>query len=118
MYLGASGESELSDDAIRHLINSAQRYHYASLQDKNPVVSGRHNAYAVAIVQQVSSLASGDKIKAASGQDIRALRWEIMAAQDAQERLVFKVLEKLKAKGIDLNKIINSDIEKLLDHVR
>lgn len=118
MYLGASGESELSDDAIRHLINAAKRYHYASLQDKNPVISGRHNAYAVAIIHQVSSLASGDRIKAASGQDIRALRWEIVAAQDAQEQLVFKVLEKLKAKGIDISKVINGDVDKLLDHVR
>ena len=116
MYLGAPGDTELSDDAIRHLAVSAQRFYYASLQDKNPVISARHNAYAVAIVHQLSNLASREKIQAAAGVDIRSLRWQIMAAQDAQEQLIFKILEKMTEKGIDVRTIMNGNVEKLIDH--
>lgn len=86
----------------RELIRQAKRYHYASKQDANPVVATRHNGYAVALIDSALTLFPDDEAKKYTGEDLRALRNEIIAAQDKFETMAFKLLEEAKKQGVRL----------------
>lgn len=88
--------------AIRDLLRGAQRYHFASLQDKHPVVAARHNAYAVALVDALWSISSDEEVKKVSGVSLSKLRGEILAQQDKLEDTAFKIVNELMAKGVKL----------------
>lgn len=114
MYLGAA-EKLLTDDGIRHIVGAVQRYHYASLQDKNPVVAARHNGYAVALAELLLDLAPPADVKRATGIDPQRLKWDAVALQDKHENLVFRIIEKLQKRGITLEMLSKDSIEKILD---
>lgn len=84
----------------RELVRQAKRYHYASKQDMNPVVATRHNGYAVALIDSALTLFPDEEAKRYTGEDVRALRSEIIAAQDKFEAMAFKLLEESKKQGI------------------
>ena len=87
---------------LKSLLRSARRYHFASMQDKNPVVAARHNGYAVALIDAVVDIAPPEVVKSATGEDARKLRAEILAVQDAMESKVMDIVKSLEAKGIKL----------------
>jgi hypothetical protein len=87
---------------LRDLIRQAKRYHYASKQDMNPVVAMRHNGYAVALVDSALWTYPDEEVKRLTGEDVRALRNDIISVQDKYETVVFKILEELKRQGVKL----------------
>lgn len=98
--------------AIASLWRQAQRYHFASLQDRHPVVASRHNAYAVALIDALNEMATEEEIRAVTGGDAKKLRAEIIAVQDKIEIAAFKLAKELEAKGIkfDLGQIITGQM--------
>lgn len=114
MYLGGT-ENMLTDEGIRQAINFVQRFHYASLQDKNPVISARHNGYAYVIIENLPMLVTAERIKEVTGVDFHTLKQEVLALQNKYEQLVFKLLEKLRARGFPMKDIASgAALEKLL----
>ena len=88
--------------AIRSLLRGAQRYHYASLQDKNMIVAARHNAYAVALIDALWDLSNEADVHAIAQITLRKLRGEILAMQDKLEGKAFEILQELRRKGINI----------------
>jgi len=107
----------IEDEGIRKMMRAAKRYHLASLQDDNLYVAAKHNGYAAAIIWKLQDLASPDQVLSASGEDVNTLKDEIMRVQDEHEGKALKIMEKLKAKGIDLTGISKESFEKLLSHL-
>lgn len=87
---------------IRVLLRGAQRYHFASVQDRNPIVAARHNAYAVALVDALRDIATEEEIHAATGVSLSKLREEVLAVQDAIEAKAIELLNTLREKGVKL----------------
>lgn len=98
---------ELSDvrknDCIKALWRGAWRYHYASLQDKNPVVAARHNGYAVALTDALREIASEEEVKEATGGSLKKLHQEAIAFQDKIEESAIQLLKEIEKKGIHIN---------------
>lgn len=116
MYLGAPNKL-ITDEGIRHMLRQARRFHIATLQDENLYVAAKHNAYAVAIVDKLLDLVSPEEVKAATGEDPLKLRTAILAEQDKHEAVAFKILDKLKAKGLKPERVTKEDLVKLIDRL-
>lgn len=102
MRIAAYEDIGFREKAIRDLLRGAQRYHFAALQDRHPVVAARHNAYAVALVDALWSMAKEDEVMRVTGTSLSKLRSDILSQQDKLEEGAFRVVEALKAKGITL----------------
>ena len=83
LTFGALG---LEDGEIGHMMRGIKRYHFATKQDQHPIVRFLHNAYSVAIMDELRDLADDEKINAVTGEDIRTLRKEILAEQDRLQK--------------------------------
>ncbi|NIM51689.1 MAG: hypothetical protein GTO22_20990 [Gemmatimonadales bacterium] len=94
--LGVVGDKK---GCIETLWRGAWRYHYGSLQDKNPIVAARHNGYAVALIDALRDVATEEEVQKVVGESAMKLRKEILDTQDKIERLAVKLLEQIKAKG-------------------
>lgn len=93
---------EKRTDAIKALVRAASRYHFASLQDKHPVVAARHNAYAISAIDLLHEISDEEEVMKVTGLSLRKLRKDIIAVQDKLEMAAFKVVEELRKKGIKL----------------
>lgn len=89
-----------SEEMIRNAVRQARRYHQASLQDQNPIVASRHNAYAVALIDAVRDVSDDDEVLALTGESLSGLRRDILEFQDKIEAVAFRILKDLKSKGI------------------
>src|SRR3989304_6758469 len=88
------------EGCIRSIWRQAGRYHFASLQDRNPVVAVRHNGYAVALIDILHDIATEDEVKAVTGESLMQKRKEIIAVQDKLETRRMKLLEELAKRGM------------------
>lgn len=88
------------EDALRTILRGAQRYHYASLQDRNPFVASRHNAYAVALVDALWDASSEEEVSRLEPVSLRVFRRKILSTQDTLEKKAFSLLEELKRRGV------------------
>lgn len=114
MYFGGHEEA-LTDEGLRQAVHFIQRFHYASLQDKNPVISARHNGYAYVVVEQIAQFISPERVKKLTGVDWEALKKSVLATERRYENLMFSLMEKLRARGYDLPDIVSgAALEKLL----
>lgn len=98
--LGLSGAEK--NECIMALWRGASRFHFASLQDKNPVVAARHNGYAVALIDALRDIASEEEVRKVTGESARKLRSQIIAIQDKLEGEAIELLEMLKKRGISI----------------
>jgi hypothetical protein len=89
-------------ECITAIIRQAQRFHFASQQDANPIIAARHNGYAVALMDAIRDIATEEEVKAVTGISALKLRTEVLAFQDKIEGAALKLLEQLKAKGFKL----------------
>jgi len=105
MYLN-DAEQLVTDNAIRHMLSTAERWHFASTQDTNPIISARHNGYAIAVLDVLLNLASRERITKVSGKDPRLLRKDIIALQDRYSDFGLKAAKWLEGKGYTLDKLI------------
>ena len=90
------------DHCIKVLLRGAQRFHFASLQDRNPIVAARHNGYAVALIDALRDIATENEVKSAHGLSLRALRGEILGVQDKIETEAFKIYVQLRKAGVEI----------------
>ena len=102
-HIGLEGIGNEKRDYIWALWRQANRYHYASLQDRDPVVAMRHNGYAVALIDALRDLAGEEEIKTVTGESAQKKRQEIIAVQDRMETVALTLLNELKKKGLSLN---------------
>lgn len=102
MMVAAVEDAPFRRKAIHDLLRGAKRYHYASLQDMNPVVAARHNAYAVALIDALWGFTTEAEVKAVTGDSLKELRTDILSKQDALEGQAFELLKSLKKSGVKL----------------
>jgi hypothetical protein len=91
----------LTDGEILRMVRHVKRYHMASLQDLNPIVAFLHNAYAVGIMDMMRDLADDDVIAKATGEDIKALRREILQVQDRLENTGLTIMRKVGSENVE-----------------
>lgn len=96
------GEEAAREKLLKQIFRGAQRYHFASVQDKNLIVAARHNGYAVALIDALHSDSDEAEIKRITGYSLKKIRREILDIQDKTEEMAFKFLEQMKAKGLKL----------------
>jgi hypothetical protein len=95
--------AEFKAGCILTLLRGAARFHAASLQDANPIIAARHNGYAVALIDALADLATEEEVRqVAEMVSLRALRQEILRAQDKIEAFAFKIYADLKKKGVEI----------------
>lgn len=90
----------LLPNEIERMTRAAQRYHFASLQDRHPIIGFLHNAYAVAIMDVLRDLATDEEIERETGLKMRSFRSEVHAEQDRLQRLGIELAQALKSRGL------------------
>jgi hypothetical protein len=91
-----------NDECLKGLWRQATRYHYASLQDKNPIVAMRHNGYAVGIIGVLKDISDEAEVKRLTGGSLKSLWLGATAFQDKTESEMFKIAKELKRRGIPI----------------
>ncbi len=87
----------LTNWEINHMMRGIKRYHFAAKQDRHPVVAFLHNAYSVAIMDEMRDMATDAEIDAATGERIQTIRKEILELQDKLQKAAEKLAKKLGA---------------------
>ena len=95
-------ENGFRSKAVKDLVRGAQRYHFASMQDRHPFVAARHNAYAVALIDALWSISTEEEVKKVARVSLSKLRGDILSQQDKLEEVAFKIVDDLKARGVKL----------------
>ena len=90
------------DDCKKAIFSQARRYHFASLQDRNPVVAIRHNGYAVGLIGLLKDISDEAEVKELTGESLRQLWLEATTFQDRMEAGAFKALDELQKRGVKL----------------
>jgi hypothetical protein len=85
---------------IKAIWRQANRYDYASRQDKSVLVAARHNGYAVALIDSLRDNFTEAEVKQVTGESLRDKRGGILQQQDLLDNLFIKIEEQLRKRDI------------------
>ena len=94
--------SKVEAKVIHSLWRQAERYDYASRQDKSLLVAARHNGYAVALIDALRDNFTEAEVKEVTGNSLREKRSEILEQQDKLDYLFIRMEEQFKEMGMAL----------------
>jgi hypothetical protein len=87
---------------VKAIWRQANRYDYASRQDRSVLVAARHNGYAVALIDSLRDNFTEDQVKKVTGESLKEKRASILAQQDVLDKLFMAMETQLKSSNIPL----------------
>lgn len=87
---------------IKAIWRQANRYDYASRQDRSVLVAARHNGYAVALIDSLRDNFTEGQVSKVTGESLKAKRASILSQQDMLDKLFMEMETQLKSNNIPL----------------